>query len=340
MSIKDELNNSKTYLKDAREALVEQGCEISSIVGLKDLPEAIFKVTAGSGEMYVQEETQVASIHSVPENAELSAIVKQVGGLSVKYFHPELKTTVFVDSRVAKIVSTGSNIVNLTGQNHHKLNYIFFPKLQTVTIYASCYYPDDLPTNFDIALRFQTLEGYSKRRNMTYNSSTGRFELEITLKGSGSGKYFYDDGICALQFCVWDNDARNGKGADDLTYGEKLSNFQISLSKTDAYAPYEMVDFKEIPEVVRKLDGYGIGNSDFYNSIVYQNGRWWFWRRSVMNGEDIYHLIPYKDTDITDDMQMDPFIKVKGGGAVVFYNTDGQAVIAPSTLKYLVKAGT
>jgi hypothetical protein len=176
---------------------------------------------------------------------------------------------------------------------------------------------------------------------MEYNSNTKRYELKIEFKKTGNGNPMYDNGVRSLQFGIWDNSAKDGKGAEDTSgLGAYLSDFQISVEPTDYYVPYEVMDFKEIPEVVRELEGYGIGNSDFYNSIVYQNGRWWFWRRSVMHGEDIYPLISYKKTDITDDMQMDPFIKVKGGGAIIFYNTAGQAVIATSTLKYLVKAGT
>ena len=52
MSIKSEVAKSTSYLRSARRAILGRGGEISATAGLKDLPEAIYKIPADASLAY------------------------------------------------------------------------------------------------------------------------------------------------------------------------------------------------------------------------------------------------------------------------------------------------
>lgn len=83
MSIKSEINKSATYLRSARRAILGRGGEISLTAGLKDLPEAIYKIPADASLAY-QVDDSVAYRKIVPASAEEFAQVAKVGGMTRK----------------------------------------------------------------------------------------------------------------------------------------------------------------------------------------------------------------------------------------------------------------
>ena len=99
MSIKSELAKTASHLRSARRAILGRGGEISLTAGLKDLPDAIYKIPADASLAY-QVDDSVAYRKIVPSGAEEFAQVSKVGGMTYKtrnlipfpYYYTETKT--------------------------------------------------------------------------------------------------------------------------------------------------------------------------------------------------------------------------------------------------------
>lgn len=83
MSIKSEIAKSASYLRSARKAILGRGGEISLTAGLKDLPDAIYKIPADASLAY-QVDDSVAYRKIVPSGAEEFAQVNKIGGMTYK----------------------------------------------------------------------------------------------------------------------------------------------------------------------------------------------------------------------------------------------------------------
>jgi hypothetical protein len=83
MSIRGELNKSADYLRNARKAILDRGGEISLTAGLKDLPEAIYKIPADAS-LAFQSDDSVAYRKIVPATAEEYAQIAKIGGMTHK----------------------------------------------------------------------------------------------------------------------------------------------------------------------------------------------------------------------------------------------------------------
>lgn len=83
MSIKDELTKTASYLRNARKAILGRGGEISLTAGLKDLPDAIYKIPPDASLAYHVDDN-VAYQKIVPSSAEQFAQVAKIGGMSYR----------------------------------------------------------------------------------------------------------------------------------------------------------------------------------------------------------------------------------------------------------------
>lgn len=104
MSIKSEVAKSTSYLRSARRAILGRGGEISATAGLKDLPEAIYKIPADASLAYRSDDS-VAYQKIVPSGAEEYAQVAKVGGMTYKI------ETKLLDTKVTELVSEGANLI-------------------------------------------------------------------------------------------------------------------------------------------------------------------------------------------------------------------------------------
>ena len=79
--MKSELEKTKEYLRQTRNAIIGRGGEISLTAGLKDLPDAILAVPQdASVAFYV--DSGVAHRKSVPEGASRFAYLNRIGGMT------------------------------------------------------------------------------------------------------------------------------------------------------------------------------------------------------------------------------------------------------------------
>ena len=89
MSILNELEKTKAYLRNARKAVLGRGGEISETAGLKDLPSAIFNIPADASLAYYTDDTS-AYKKTVPSGAEDYAQLKSVGGMTRESISPNI----------------------------------------------------------------------------------------------------------------------------------------------------------------------------------------------------------------------------------------------------------
>lgn len=89
MSILNELEKTKAYLRHARKAILGRGGEISATAGLKDLPGAIFNIPADSSLAYYTDDAS-AYRKTVPSGVEEYAQLMSVGGMTRIEISPNL----------------------------------------------------------------------------------------------------------------------------------------------------------------------------------------------------------------------------------------------------------
>lgn len=83
MSIRSELENSRHYLRDTRNAIVGRGGEIAPTAGLKDLAQAVYSIPADASLSY-QTDSSTAYSKTVPSGASKYAMLSQLGGMTQK----------------------------------------------------------------------------------------------------------------------------------------------------------------------------------------------------------------------------------------------------------------
>lgn len=115
-----------------------------------------------------------------------------------------------------------------------------------------------------------------------------------------------------------------------------VSNIMLNLgTKAASYKPYsaEPIDTIEIPEEVQALEGYGIGKSATECNYID------FGRKVFVNEYEVVDGVVQKrenpsEIDLTQLLPNESqFLKVEGGGSIVFNNEHKQAV--PSKIKYV-----
>ncbi len=118
MSIKSELNKTASYLRSARKAILGRGGEISLTAGLKDLPDAIYKIPADASLAY-QVDDSVAYRKIVPSGAEEFAQVSKIGGMTYKCSNLLNYPYHFSTRKVAGIrfQDNGDGSITLNGKN-------------------------------------------------------------------------------------------------------------------------------------------------------------------------------------------------------------------------------
>lgn len=123
-------------------------------------------------------------------------------------------------------------------------------------------------------------------------------------------------------------------------YGIEFREVQLVESSTALpYKPYVgKIDTYTIPEAVQSFEGYGEGNPDNsaeHNYIDFGN-RKYIALGHIVDGAWQSYEAPI-ETDISDILPYNAFIKVEGGGVIRASNEHKQA--APSEIKYTVKVG-
>lgn len=83
MSIREKLQDTASYLRSTRKAILGRGGEIAENAGLKEIADAVYKIPADTSLVY-QTDDSVAYHKIVPTNAEEYAQVEQVGGMTYK----------------------------------------------------------------------------------------------------------------------------------------------------------------------------------------------------------------------------------------------------------------
>ena len=114
---KTETDNAKKYLRNARKAILGRGGEISPTAGLKDLPEAIYKIPADASLAFQSDDT-VAYRKIVPATAEEYAQIAKIGGMTYKCpVTNYLKITGTVSNQLsdALIINSDGSITILSG---------------------------------------------------------------------------------------------------------------------------------------------------------------------------------------------------------------------------------
>lgn len=105
MSIKSELEKTRQYLRTTRKAILGRGGEISPTAGLKDLPDAIYKIPADASLAYQTDES-VAYRKIVPTNIvdreKSYANIAKIGGMTYKCNN--LIPYPYIDPRIPKTV--------------------------------------------------------------------------------------------------------------------------------------------------------------------------------------------------------------------------------------------
>ena len=83
MSIISELENSATYLRQARNAILGRGGEISATAGLKDLSEAIYSIPADGSLAYETDDT-IQYTKRVPSGVSKFGAIDRIGGMNYR----------------------------------------------------------------------------------------------------------------------------------------------------------------------------------------------------------------------------------------------------------------
>jgi hypothetical protein len=112
MSLYSVTEDLKQSLSSARRAILGRGGEISATAGLKDLPEAIYKIPADASLAY-QTDDSVVYRKIVPSGAEEYAQVAKVGGMTHKVSPP---FSTLVDNGMGTINTDGSITVTNTSE--------------------------------------------------------------------------------------------------------------------------------------------------------------------------------------------------------------------------------
>ena len=131
-----------------------------------------------------------------------------------------------------------------------------------------------------------------------------------------------------------------GAKANYTALDVRFKDIQVQRGDTATeFHPFttEPIDTIEIPKEVQDLDGFGLGIDGAYNNhIVWRNGKVFYIQ---MIDDELNILETPIETDITHLFtDTSPFLKVQGGGSVVYNNERKESV--PSTIKYVRKVGT
>lgn len=198
MSIKSELTKTASYLRNARNAIIGRGGEISLTAGLKDLSDAIYAIPSDAALVYQTEES-VAYRKSVPTDVLNFAKVRKVGGMSYK---------------TKNLVDVGTVTFSV-----YKYVDVFLPATKKYYISTLITSDDTDGTNHQIGLTFDDGSAYYLpfKRNTRSIASTPIF-----------------DGKNIIQLTLFAGQNYPTSVGDTATYADVM----VCEENTDVYEPY------------------------------------------------------------------------------------------------------
>lgn len=148
---------------------------------------------------------------------------------------------------------------------------------------------------------------------------------------------------------LFDLTAMFGAGNEPTTYSQftkmfkdvyyETSSFIIKSGKCDKIVSAndleETIAEYEIPAAVQSLEGYGESNGDTYNYIDFVQKKFYEYGHYV--GNDWTALDEPIETDISAYLSDDGFIETSVGGTVSFHQPDGNTILLPNKVTYMIK---
>lgn len=296
MSIRTELDKSALYLRNARNAVIGRGGEISATAGFKDLSEAITNIPNDQTLAWQTVESNSKRV-TVPSGVLPMAQIKKIGGMSYK----DEESGTLRDSKTTSIVSEGRNLCNLASASMSNGTIVSRTKNSVVVkgnasttpnqaAYSlGWFYPSGTEKSeyaFDVEKGKPIKMAYQVKL-VEYGGYFDNVQILLRIKpADGSAEvYTYgsrvtiDENIQSLVFNV--TPTATGKCAVLLAINGntvEFSNILITKGDNTDYASYiGTLGITNIPEAVRNLEGYGLGiNADYYNYVVWRDGRCYF----------------------------------------------------------------
>lgn len=198
MSIKSELTKTASYLRNARNAIIGRGGEISLTAGLKDLSDAIYNIPSDAALVYQTEES-VAYRKSVPTDVLNFAKVSKVGGMSYK----------------------SKNLVNIG-----TVMFSVYKKFDVFLPAAKRYYISTIITSDDT-------DATDNQIGLTFDDGTNYYiRLDRGKRSKTSTPIF--DGKNIVRFTIFAGRNYPTSEGDTATY----EDFMVCEENTDVYEPY------------------------------------------------------------------------------------------------------
>ena len=245
------------------------------------------------------------------------------------------------DTKVTALESEGANLLPRATQNRRTINGVTFTVQDDNSILVNG--TATATANFEI-LRGYMGEYFALEKDETYTLSGcpegGSIDsYRLIIQSLDYNQSFTEYGSGYTEIAKKDKyyafiRISAGYTANNLVFKPMLNRGSTVLP----YSPYgTIVDTLTIPEAVQSLDGYGQGNPDNteeYNYIDFERKKFIAYG-CIVDGVWVAYEEP-RETDISAYLT-DNFIKVEGGGEIVFEND--YEYDAPSTINYITKVG-
>lgn len=313
MVLQNELNNTIENLRRSRKAILGRGGEITETAGLKELPEAIYKIPADASLAYQTDET-AAYRKIVPSGAEKYAQISKVGGMSYK----DEETGALRNSKVASIVSEGANLLDIS----KAVNKNFVDNGDgTYTLICtdnnnrfSAKVALNIPANSTITIKATHISGDGKGV-MRFTNSDGTDFMHIAVD-KYVRTYTIPKDLARMDFYM---------NASDAGKSVTISEVQVQYGTVTEYKQYiGTLSTFEIPETVQSLEGYGEGvSADYYNYIEWRNGRCYFvqtCKKIIFNGTERWYTASSGTENQYFAIEYYPLNAILNGGIMTDYS--------------------
>ena len=277
-------------------------------------------------------DSTVDYIKDVPSNALPYAELKKIGGMTVR----DEATSTFVSAPATGVKIVGNNLLTYTYSGSISQSGVVLTRQPdggitasgTPTAAASTLLVDTKPIPIGITGVWISLFG-------TFTNLAVRLQLYDSTKRSllladYTEQRYVDIAAnypTAVYYSIWIARKTNNVECSGTIYP------MMSRGQPTEYVPYTETTFP-IPEAVQALDGYGQGNPDNaeeYNYIDFERQKFVAYGH-VVDGAWV-EFASVQETDISNLISPDNFIKVEPYGSLTFENEHQYAV--PSTIEYM-----
>lgn len=276
MSIKSELTKTASYLRNARNAIIGRGGEISLTAGLKDLSDAIYAIPSDAALVYQTEES-VAYRKSVPTDVLNFAKVSKVGGMSYKtenlipFPYSEATKTVNgitftpIEGGGLKVEGTSTNYASFTlalpegVQLQHGKAYSISPKTDACTATLTYYDASGVQ-------KYWGAGGVPFTWDSTYTLKSIYIQVLPSKTANETIYPMLNEGSAALPYKPYFAGLRRTKVSEIVSEGANLIPFPYELSSLTQ----DGVTFTAMEDGTIVVDGTNTGTA---NVTVYLRGR-------------------------------------------------------------------